>query len=309
MKHSITELFNIRYPVLQGGMAWVSDARLACAVSEAGGLGIIAASSAPAEYVVSQIRSVRKNTDRPFGVNIMLLSPYVDEIIDMVIEEKVPVVATGAGNPAKYMDRLKGAGIKIIPVIPTVACAKLMERAGADAVVAEGMESGGHIGPLTTMSLVPQVCDAVKIPVIAAGGIADGRGFAAAVMLGASGVQMGTRFLACTECSIHDNYKKKVIGASDISTVVTGSATGYPVRCIINRLANEYLRLEKDFASVEEYEKLGAMALRRAVEEGDVVTGSLMAGQIAGLIKETKSAGEIIEEIMKEAGELLGKEI
>ena len=301
MKTRITELLGIEYPVIQGGMAWVAEYHLAAAVSEAGGLGLIGAASAPPEIVREQIREAKKLTDKPIGVNVMLLNPNAEEVAKIVIEEGVKVVTTGAGNPGKYMEMWKNAGVKVIPVVASVAMAKLMERAGADAVVAEGMESGGHIGEATTMTLVPQVADAVKIPVVAAGGIADGRGMAAAMMLGAEAVQMGTVFVTAKESIVHSNYKQKIIGAKDIDSEVTGRSTGHPVRSIRNKMTREYLRLEKEGASFEELEHLTLGSLRNAVMDGDVVNGTVMAGQIAGLIKEEKSCKEIIENITAQA--------
>lgn len=305
MKTRITELLGIEYPIIQGGMAWVAEHNLAAAVSNAGGLGLIGAASAPAEIVREEIRRCKELTDKPFGVNVMLLNPNADEVAKVIVEEGVKVVTTGAGNPGKYMAMWKEAGVKVIPVVASVALAKLMERGGADAVVAEGMESGGHIGQTTTMSLVPQVCDAVKIPVIAAGGIADGRGMAAAMMLGAEAVQMGTRFVVANESIVHENYKKKVIKASDIDSEVTGMSTGHPVRCIRNKMTRQYLELEKSGADFMELEKLTLGSLRNAVIDGDVVDGTVMAGQIAGLIKEEKNCKEIIEEIMSQADKMI----
>lgn len=290
---------------MQGGMAWVSDASLASAVSGAGGLGLIAAANAPADYVRDEIRKAKQMTNRPFGVNIMLMSPFAKEIVQLVIDEKVEVVTTGAGNPAPYMEALKGAGIKVIPVVASVALAKRMQKTGADAVVAEGMESGGHIGELTTFALLPQVADAVEIPVIAAGGIADGRGLAAAFILGACGAQIGTRFLACDECTVHPNYKQKVIDAKDTDSVVTGRPTGHPVRGLKNRLTREFKELESKDTPLEEYEALGAQRLKAAAKDGDVKYGSVMAGQIAGLIKESKCAKDIIVDICSEADKIL----
>ena len=304
-KTSICEILDIEYPILQGGMAWVATAELAAAVSNAGGLGIIGAGNAPGSYVRDEIRKVKKLTDKPFGVNIMLLSPFVDEVIDIVYEEKVPVITTGAGNPGKYIARFKNIGTKVIPVVPAVALAKKMEQEGVDAVIAEGTESGGHVGELTTMALVPQVIDAVKIPVIAAGGIADGRGLVSVLALGAQGVQMGTIFVCASECTAHENYKKAIIKAGDRGTVVTGKATGHPVRILKNKLAREFEKLEKASAAVEEYEKLGVGRLRAAVVEGDADYGSVMAGQIAGLVKEIKPAKDIIEDILNEANEVI----
>ena len=283
----------------------MAEHRLASAVSEAGGLGIIGAGGAPAAFVREEIRKARELTDRPFGVNLMLMNPEADEIAEIIAREGVRVVTTGAGNPAKYMVRWKEAGIRVIPVVASTAMAKLMERAGADAVVAEGMESGGHIGSLTTMALVPQVADAVSIPVIAAGGIGDGRGLAAALMLGAAGVQMGTRFVVARESIVHPNYKEKLIKAKDIDSEVTGMSTGHPVRSLRNRMTREYLRLEQEGAGFEELEKLGLGALRRAVMEGDVVNGTVMAGQIAGMVKQEQTCQEMLEEIMAQAEKLL----
>ena len=304
-KTRICDLLGIRYPIIQGGMAWVSDAALAAAVSEAGGLGIIAAGNAPADWVENEIIKAKEITDKPFGVNIMLLSPYVDDVVDVVVKHKVKVITTGAGSPGKYMDRFKEIGAKVIPVVASVALAKRMEKEGADAVVAEGMESGGHIGELTTMALVPQVVDAVDIPVIAAGGIADGRGFVAALALGAEGVQMGTRFVASVECTIAEAYKKVIVEAKDRDTVITGRTTGHPVRIIKNKLAREFMKLENSGATREELEKFGEGKLRIAAREGDVKNGSVMAGQIAGLINDIKPVSEIISDIMEEAKEVL----
>lgn len=300
---TICKLLNISYPIFQGGMAWVANHSIAAAVSEAGGLGIIAAGHAPSEWVREEIKACKKLTQKPFGVNVMLLSPYVDEVIQVIIEEGVKVVTTGAGSPGKYMDELKAAGIKVIPVVPSVALAKRMERSGADAVIAEGCESGGHIGELTTMVLVPQVADAVSIPVIAAGGIADGRGIAAAFMLGASGVQIGTRFLVAKECDIPESYKQRVIKASDIDAVVTGRSTGHPVRSLRNQLTRAFSKLESQGADKEELDKLGVGALRRAAVEGDVNNGSVLAGQIAGMVNKEQTTKEIIEELMSEVRE------
>ncbi len=305
MKTSICKILNIKYPILQGGMAWVATAELAAAVSNAGGLGIIGAGNAPGDYVREEIRKVKKLTDRPFGVNIMLLSPFVDEVIDVVYEERVPVITTGAGNPGKYIPRFKGIGTKVIPVVPAVALAKKMEQEGVDAVIAEGTESGGHVGELTTMALVPQVVDAVKIPVIAAGGIADGRGLVSALALGAQGVQMGTVFVCAAECTAHENYKLAILKAGDRGTAVTGKVTGHPVRILKNKLAREFDKLEKASAAPEEYEKLGAGRLKAAVVDGDADYGSVMAGQISGLVKEIKPAKKIIEDIINEANEII----
>lgn len=308
MKTKLTELLGIEYPIIQGGMAWVAEHKLASAVSEAGGIGIIGAGGAPASFVREQIKKAKELTDKPFGVNLMLMNPEADEIAKGIVEEGVRVVTTGAGNPGKYMAMWKEAGIKVIPVVASTAMAKMMERAGADAVVAEGMESGGHIGSLTTMALVPQVVDAVSIPVVAAGGIGDGRGLAAALMLGAEGVQMGTRFVVARESIVHANYKEKLIKAKDIDSEVTGMSTGHPVRSLRNKMTREYLRLEQEGAGFEELEKLGLGALRRAVMEGDVVNGTVMAGQIAGMVNKEQSCREMIEEIMAQAeGLLCGK--
>lgn len=307
MKTRITELLGIEYPVIQGGMAWVAEYHLAAAVSEAGGLGLIGAASAPPEIVREQIREAKKLTDKPVGVNIMLLNPNAEEVAKIVIEEGVKVVTTGAGNPGRFVGMWKDAGVKVIPVVASVAMAKMMERAGADAVVAEGAEAGGHIGSITTMALVPQVVDAVRIPVVAAGGIADGRGFAAAMMLGAEAVQMGTVFVTAKESIVHSNYKQKVIAAKDIDSEVTGRSTGHPVRCIRNKMTREYLKLEQQGASFEELEHLTLGTLRKAVMDGDVVDGTVMAGQIAGLVKEEKSCGDIIRGTVAQAEQLLGK--
>lgn len=295
----ITELLNIKYPIIQGGMAWIADASLAVGVSEAGGLGIISGVG-PTEVVRAQIRKAKELTDKPFGVNVMLMQDNADEIARLVCDEKVPVVTTGAGSPGKYIEMWKSHGIKVIPVVPSVAIAKRMEKFGADAVIAEGMESGGHIGQTTTMSLVPQVVDEVNIPVIAAGGIGDGRGIAASFMLGAVGVQMGTRFLVSNECNVHQNYKEKVLKAKDIETEVTGTSTSHPVRVLRNKLTREYIKLEKSNPNSEKLESLTRGALRKAVIEGDTENGSVMAGQIAGLVKKEQSCKEIIEELMTE---------
>lgn len=307
MKTRITEMLGIEHPIIQGGMAWVAEHRIAAAVSNAGGLGIIGAGGAPASFVREEIQKAKALTDKPFGVNIMLMNPEADAIAEVVAEERVKVVTTGAGNPGKYMEMWKAAGAKVIPVVASVALAKLMERGGASAVIAEGMESGGHIGSTTTMSLVPQVVDAVSIPVIAAGGIADGRGFAAAFMLGAEAVQIGTRFVAASECVAHEKYKAMIIKAKDIDSAVTGLSTGHPVRSIRNKMTKEYLRLEKEGADFMELEKMTLGSLRKAVIEGDVVDGTVMAGQIAGLVKKEQPCKEIIEEIMSQGMELLNK--
>lgn len=305
MKTRITELLGIEYPIVQGGMAWVAEHHLAAAVSNAGGLGIIGAASAPPEIVREEIRKCKALTDKPFGVNVMLLNPNAEEVAKIVVEEGVKVVTTGAGNPSKYMKMWNEANIAVIPVVASVAMAKMMERAGADAVVAEGMESGGHIGSATTMTLVPQVVDAVSIPVIAAGGIGDGRGLAAAMMLGAEAVQMGTRFVVAEESIVHANYKEKIIKAKDIDSEVTGMSTGHPVRSIRNKMTREYLKLEQSGADFMELEKLTLGSLRMAVMEGDVVNGTVMAGQIAGLVSKVQPCKDMIEEIMQEAKALL----
>lgn len=305
MKTRVTKLLGIEYPIIQGGMAWVAEHRLAAAVSEAGGFGIIGAANAPAEWVREEIRKAKELTDKPFGVNIMLLSQHAEEIAKVVAEEGVKAVTTGAGNPEKYMEMWKNAGIRVIPVAASVAMAKRMQRAGADAVVAEGMESGGHIGSQTTITLVPQVVDAVDIPVIAAGGIADGRGFAAARMLGAEAVQMGTRFIVSEESVVHQNYKDRVLKAKDIDSEVTGTTTGHPVRCLRNQMTREYLKKEKEGASFEELELLTFGSLRKAVVEGDTVHGTVMAGQSAGMVVKQQTCREMILEIMEQAEELL----
>lgn len=301
----LCEMLGIQYPVIQGGMAWVADATLAAAVSEAGGLGLIAGMSLNGEALRAEIKKAKELTDKPFGVNLMLMSPFIEEAVQVVCEEHVKVVTTGAGDPSKYMEQLKEAGVAVICVIASASQAKRCEAAGATAVVAEGMESGGHVGDLTTMALVPQVVDALSIPVIAAGGIADGRGFAAALMLGAIGVQMGTRFLTAKECNIHQNYKDKVLKARDIDTIVTGKRDGDAVRALKNPMTRESYRKEMSGAPSEELAALGAGSLRRAVVDGDVKTGSCMAGQIAGLVKDEKTCKEIVEDICKETEEIL----
>ena len=306
MNTRITELLGIEYPIIQGGMAWVAEHNLAAAVSEAGGLGLIGAASAPAEVVRNEIRKARELTKKPFGVNIMLMSPYADEVAQVVVEEGVKVVTTGAGNPGKYMKMWKEAGIKVIPVVASVALARMMEKAGADAVVAEGTESGGHIGEATTMTLVPQVVDAVSIPVIAAGGIADGRGIAAAFMLGAEAVQMGTRFVVAKESIVHDNYKQRVLKAKDIDSTVTGRSHGHPVRCLRNQMTRDYIRLEEEGKGFEELEYLTVGTLRKAVMEGDVTNGTVMAGQIAGMVTKEQTCKEMIDEMMEQTEALLG---
>jgi len=306
IKTSICDLLGIKYPVFQGGMAWVSDANLAAAVSNAGGLGIIAAGSAPGAYVSEQIKKAKALTGNPFGVNIMLMSPFADEIAQIVVDEKVAVVTTGAGNPAKYISMWKDAGIKVIPVVASTGLAKMSERSGATAIIAEGGEAGGHIGELTTMALVPQVCDVVDIPVIAAGGIGDGRGIAAAFMLGAAGVQMGTRFLVAKECNIHQNYKDKVLAAKDIDTISTGKRLGHPVRSIKTPFSRDLYSKEYDSTiSNEELEQLGTGALQMAAVEGDLKNGCFMAGQISGLVKKEQTVKEIIDELMSETEKVL----
>lgn len=302
----LCELLNIQYPIFQGGMAWIADASLAAAVSNAGGLGIIAAMNANADWLREEIHKARQLTDKAFGVNIMLMSPFADEVSDLVIEEKIPVVVTGAGNPGKYMKKWVAAGIKVIPVVASTAMAKLVERSGAFAVIAEGGESGGHIGELTTMTLVPQVCDAVNIPVLAAGGIADGRGIAAALMLGACGVQCGTRFLVAEECTVHQNYKNKILKARDIDTIATGKRLGHPVRCLKNPFTRDLFKQEYNpNISDEELEKMGAGALRKAAKEGDEKNGSFMAGQCAAMVHKEQPAKEMIEEMFAEAEQIL----
>ncbi|QCX32241.1 enoyl-[acyl-carrier-protein] reductase FabK [Caloramator sp. E03] len=307
MKTRVCELLNIEYPIFQGGMAWVSTYELAAAVSEAGGLGIIAAGGADGEYVRNQIRKIKEITKRPFGINVMLMSPYVDDVMKIIIEEKVPVITTGAGNPGKYIKALKEKGTKVFPVVPSVALAKRMEKEGVDGVIAEGTESGGHIGELTTMCLVPQVVDAVSIPVIAAGGIGDGRGMLAAFALGAEGVQIGTRFVCSNECVVHENYKRAIIEAGDRDAVATGRKTGHPVRCLKNKLTREFEKLENSNADKEEIEKLGTGALRKAAILGDIEYGSVMAGQISGLIKDIKPCKTIISDLIKDYEENLKK--
>ena len=306
IKSSICEMLNIKYPLFQGGMAWIADGNLAAAVSNAGGLGIISAMNLDGEYLREQIRIAKEKTDKPFGVNIMLMSPHVESVAKIVAEEKVPVVTTGAGNPSAYMEMWNNAGIKVIPVIASVAMAKKVERAGACAVIAEGGESGGHVGDLSTMALVPQVCDAVSIPVIAAGGIGDGRGVAAAFMLGAVGVQMGTRFLVATECNVHQNYKDKVLKASDISTIVTGKRLGHPVRSIKTPFSKGYMKAEYSGIADDELESMGVGALRLAAVEGDEKQGCFPCGQIAGMVNREQSSAEIVEEVMAEAEKILG---
>lgn len=314
MYADICKVLGIKYPIIQGAMAWISDADLVAAVSNAGGLGVLATGHLDGEGCRQEIRRLKEMTDKPYAVNVMLLSPFVEQIVEVICEEKVPIVTTGAGSPGKYMKKFKEAGVKVIPVVPSVAMAKMMVKDGVDALIAEGTESGGHVGKTTTMALVPQVVDAVDVPVIAAGGIADGRGIAAAYMLGASGVQIGTRFLVAKECNVHPNYKAKIIKAKDIDTTTTGNSTGHPVRVIKNKMARAYETLEKKNASAEELEELGRGALKKAVVDGDVDNGSVMSGQIAGLVKKEQTCKEIIEEmygefiqIMKNTAELYSK--
>lgn len=305
IKTSICSLLNIKYPIFQGGMAQISDAGLAAAVSEAGGLGVIASGNNSAEFVKNEIDKIKSLTNKPFGVNVMLLSPYAEDVSKLLVDEKVPVIITGAGNPGKHMKIWKEAGSKIIPVVPSVSYAKHFEKLGADAIICEGTESGGHVGELTTMCLTPQVVDAVKIPVIAAGGIGDGRGIAAVFCLGAQGVQVGTRFLLAKECSVHQNYKEKVKKAGDTDTAVTGRKTGHPVRVLKNKLVTQFKELEKNNATIEEIESLGRGRLYKAAVEGDVDYGSVMSGQIAGLVNKEQTSEEIIIEMFDEAEEIL----
>jgi enoyl-[acyl-carrier protein] reductase II len=293
----LCDVLGIEVPILQGGMAWVATGELAAAVSEAGGLGIIGAGNAPGDVLEKEIRKAKELTKKPFGVNIMLLSPFVDEVVDVLCRQEVRVVTTGAGNPGKYIERFKEKGMKIIPVVSAVALAKRLERLGVDAMIAEGLEAGGHIGQLTTMVLVPQIVDAVNVPIIAAGGIADGRGVAAALALGAQGVQMGTRFICAHECTVHPNYKQKVLKAKDRDTVVTGESTGHPVRVLNNKLAREFMKLEKEGATPEELEKFGAGKLAAAVRDGDVINGSVMVGQSAAMVFKEESCQEIIDDL------------
>ncbi len=305
IKSKICEILGIQYPVFQGGMAWIADGKLAAAVSEGGGLGIIGAGNAPASYVREQVRIVKSLAKKPFGVNIMLMSPHADEVAAVVVEEGVPVVTTGAGNPSKYMKDWKAAGIKVIPVVASVALAKLMTRLGATALIAEGGESGGHVGELTTIVLVPQVCDATEIPVIAAGGIADGRGAAAAFMLGAVGIQMGTRFLSAEECTIHPTYKEKILKATDLCTMVTGKRLGHPVRSLRTRFSQNYAKAEYGGMPDDELEALATGAFRIAVQEGDIEKGCFLSGQIAAMVKKEQPAAQIVKEVMEEAEAVL----
>lgn len=301
LKTAICDLFGIKYPIIQGGMAHVATAELVSAVSNAGGLGIIGAGASEPDWVREQIRLTRQQTDKPFGVNILLISPFAEQVIDVVLEEKVAMVTTGAGNPGPYIPRFKEVGIKVVPVVASVALARRLERAGADAFVAEGMESGGEIGQITTMALVPQVVDRVQAPVVAAGGIADGRGLAAALALGAQGVQMGTRFVCSQECIAHSAYKQAIVDASDRSTIISGQSTGYPLRSLENKLTREFLEKEKSGISIEELMEFGVGKVRLGLIEGDLENGTLLAGQIAGMIKEVKPVKVIIEEMVAEA--------
>ena len=305
METRVTKMLGIEHPIIQGGMAWVAEHNLAAAVSAAGGLGLIGGANAPGQVVREEIRKAKELTDKPFGVNVMLMSPYADDVAKVVVEEGIKVVTTGAGNPEKYMELWKSAGIKVIPVVASVALAKRMEKYGADAVVAEGCESGGHIGEATTMTLVPQVKDAVSIPVIAAGGIGDGRGFAASFMLGAEAVLFGTRFVVSKESIVHENYKQRIIKAKDIDTAVTGRSHGHPIRGLRNKMTREYLKMEQEGKSFEELEYLTLGSLRRAVQEGDIQEGTVMAGQIAGMISQEQTCKEMIDEMMAQAEALL----
>ncbi len=298
VSNQICELLNIKYPVIQGGMAWVATAELAAAVSNAGGLGLIGAGHMPPDALRKEIRRAKELTTKVFGVNVMLMSPFVKEVMQVVVDEKVQVVTTGAGNPAEYIPALKGIGARIIPVVASVALAKRLERTGVDALVAEGHESGGHVGEVSTMALVPQVVDAVSIPVIAAGGIADSRGVVAALALGAQGVQIGTRFVATTECLVHERYKQALVKAKERSTVVTGVSTGHPVRVLQNKLTKEYVERERAGATTEELDQMGAGKLRLAAQEGDVDYGSVMVGQIAGMIREIQSVEAVMQDLV-----------
>lgn len=298
MKTRVTQMLRIDHPIFQGGMAWAATAELAAAVSQAGGLGIIGAGNMPADLVKREIDKAKALTSRPFGVNLMLLSPYIDDVVSVVLEARVQVVTTGAGNPGKYLDAFKSVGTKVIPVVPSVTLARRLERLGVDALIAEGHEAGGHIGELTTMVLVPQIADAVSLPVIAAGGIADSRGMAAAFALGAEAVQLGTKFVCATECTAHDNYKRAIIAAEDRETTISGRVTGHPVRCLRNRLTRQFAAMESNGSTAEELERLGAGKLRLAVVEGDVDEGSVMAGQSAGMVNRIQPAAEIVQELM-----------
>lgn len=301
IKTKICELIGIEYPIFQGGMAWTATGELAAAVSEAGGLGIIGSGQAPADWLRQEIKKIKKITNKPYGVNVMLMSPFLEDVMQVIVEERVPVITTGAGNPGKYIPMLKEVGTKIIPVVASVALAKRLEKAGVDALIAEGMESGGHIGEISTFPLVPQIVDAVSIPVIAAGGIFDGRGMIAALALGAEGVQMGTRFMCATECTISQKVKEMIIKAKDRDTVVTGRSTGHPVRCLGNKLTREFEQLEKEGTDPEVLEKMGAGKLRLAMVEGDTQNGSVMSGQIAGAVQKVESAAEIIQDVIQGA--------
>lgn len=298
-------MLGIKYPVFQGGMAWIADGKLAAAVSNAGGLGIVAAGNAPADYVEKEIDIAKSLTDKPFGVNIMLMSPFADDIAELVSKKRVAVVTTGAGNPSKYMEKWTDAGIKVIPVVASTAMAKLVTRAGASAVIAEGGESGGHVGDTSTMALVPQICDATELPVIAAGGIADGRGMAAAIMLGACGVQMGTRFLVADECCVHEEYKQKVLKANDIATIVTGKRLGHPVRSLRTQFARDYFKAEYSSMPDDELEAMGTGALRLAVQDGDSKRGCFLAGQIAGMVNAKQPAADMVREVCEGAEKIL----
>lgn len=307
LKTSLTELVGITHPILQGGMAWVATWELVVAVSEAGGLGILGAGNAPLDFVREQISNIKEHTTKPYGVNIPMLSPYVDEAMALCMEERVPVVTTGAGNPAPYITALKDAGVTIIPVVASAAFARRLERRGADAVIAEGEESGGHVGTVSTMALVPRVVDSVSIPVIAAGGFADGRGLAAALALGAAGIQMGTRFICTDECTAHLNYKRAILRASERSTMVTGRSIGHPVRCIRNPMIRDFEELERRGASDQEIMEFGMGRLRMAAMEGDVIHGSVMAGQVVGLVHDIVPAGEIVARTVAQAEALLSR--
>jgi enoyl-[acyl-carrier protein] reductase II len=306
LKTALTELLGIDYPIIQGGMAWVATAELVVAVSEGGALGILGASNAPVDWVKDQLTRIKENTSKPYGVNIPLFSPFADQVVELCIQEKVPVLTTGAGNPTPYIKPLKEAGIIVIPVVASAALARRLENAGADAVIAEGLESGGHIGSVSTLALLPQVVDAVRIPVIAAGGVGDGRGLVAALSLGAAGVQMGTRFVCTDECIAHANYKEAIIKANERSTLVTGLSIGHPVRCLRNPMSRDFEELERRGASDQEIIEFGTGRLRMAVMDGDVVHGSVMAGQIAGLIRDVAPAAEVIRRIGAEAEEIIG---
>ena len=305
LQNELCDLLEIEYPIIQGGMAWVATGELAAAVSQAGGLGIIGAGNAPADVVREEIKKVKEVTDKPFGVNVMLLSPYVDDVVQVVVEEEVPVVTTGAGNPAKYLDDFNSIGAKVIPVVPSVGLARRMARYGVDAVIAEGNEAGGHIGRLNTMALVPQIVDAIDLPVIAAGGVADGRGLVAALSLGAKGVQMGTRFVCAEECIAHNKYKEAIVNARDRDAVVTGRSTGHPVRNLKNKLTRKIQKLEKKDADKERIEELGIGRLKQAVIDGDIEDGSVMAGQVAGMVSQVEPAADIIDDIVTRAIQIL----